>query len=109
MRTFEGDRLRRSPSCVILGYRGRAYPKSPQMKICDRTRRPALGRAVPAAGHGVADAARVTRRMTPAQCRARTLAWLLGLARALAPEEDDSSYRTPPGSGGWLAVTLSTL
>src|SRR2546427_2416748 len=37
MRTFEADRHRRSPSCVILGYRGRSYPKSTQMKICDRT------------------------------------------------------------------------
>src|SRR5436190_22031731 len=40
MRTFEADRHRRSPSCVILGYRGRAYPKSLQMKICDRTQEP---------------------------------------------------------------------
>src|SRR5256885_13727706 len=37
MRTFEADRHRLSPSCVILGYRGRSYPKSTQMKICDRT------------------------------------------------------------------------
>src|SRR5439155_3959553 len=40
MRTFAADRHRRSPSCVILGYRGRSYPKSTQMKICDRTLMP---------------------------------------------------------------------
>src|SRR2546427_7642801 len=37
MRTFEADRHRLSPSCVILGSRGRSYPKSTQMKICNRT------------------------------------------------------------------------
>jgi hypothetical protein len=36
--TLEGHRHHLSPSLVTLGQRERAYPKSPQRKICDRMR-----------------------------------------------------------------------
>src|SRR5207245_1927912 len=46
----------------------------------------------------------------PAQCRARTLAWLLGTARALTPEEGaSSSYRTTIPPGVWMLPALPDL
>jgi hypothetical protein len=38
MGTFAAHRHRRSPSCCMVGHRGRAYPKATQMQICDKTR-----------------------------------------------------------------------
>src|SRR6266568_4687072 len=37
MGTLKTDRHRLSPSCITVAHRGRAYCKSPQMKICDKT------------------------------------------------------------------------
>src|SRR6266566_7612277 len=37
MGPLEADRHRHSPSLFTLSHRGRSYPKSTQMKICDKT------------------------------------------------------------------------